>query len=209
MFDQSRDRLRKPIPPKPEPTKLATWLCGATQQRKASEPSIGKTYSGRNCHRVTPSKTNQNTFVCFWDSGVGFCLCFFWVSKRAVWHKLYQNKHVSTAESRAQLHINLRGEPRELRVVDQELSCDCRESVSSPNDALQKSRSEKNAKSGKRRINTYPHEEDRDQGMYLRIKVEFSHGNWCIAHVVRSSRGRGDGNQNMLLDTKRSRIERK
>ena len=84
MFDQSRDRLRKPMPPKPAPMKLATWLCGATQQRKASEPSIGKTYSGRNCHKVTPSKTSQNTFVCFRDSGVGFCLCFFWVSKRAV-----------------------------------------------------------------------------------------------------------------------------
>ena len=84
MFDQSRDRLRKPMPPKPAPMKLATWLCGATQQRKASEPSIGKTYSGKNCHSVTPSKTSQNTFVCFRDSGVGFCLCFFWVSKRAV-----------------------------------------------------------------------------------------------------------------------------
>lgn len=46
MFDQSRDKLRKPIPPKPAPMKFATWLCGATQQRKASEPSIGNTYSG-------------------------------------------------------------------------------------------------------------------------------------------------------------------
>lgn len=77
MFDQSRERFKKPMPPKPAPTKFATWLRGATQHKKESDPNMGKTYSGRNCHRVIPSRTSQNTLVSLRDAGVGFCLCFF------------------------------------------------------------------------------------------------------------------------------------
>jgi hypothetical protein len=87
-LDQSRDKLRTLMPPNPAPTKFATGLRGATQQRKANDPSIGKMYSWRNCQRVIPSRTLKNTFICFLETRVGFSLCFFCVSNSAVWHSL-------------------------------------------------------------------------------------------------------------------------
>lgn len=75
--DQSSDKFSMPIPPNPAPTKFAVGLRGATQQRNASDPSIGQTYSGRNCHSVTPSSTRKKTFSCLCESLVGFSRCFF------------------------------------------------------------------------------------------------------------------------------------
>lgn len=88
MLDQSSDRLRKPMPPKPAPIKLATGLRGATQHRNASDPSMGKTNSGRNCHRMTATSTPKKTRICLLERGDGFSRCFFCVSKSAVWQRL-------------------------------------------------------------------------------------------------------------------------
>ena len=88
ILDQSSVRFKKPIPPKPEPMKFATLFFGATQQRNAKEPSIGNTNSGRNCHKVIPARTPKNTLICFFETRDGCCLCFFWVSNRAVWQSL-------------------------------------------------------------------------------------------------------------------------
>ena len=84
ILDQSKLRFKNPIPPNPEPMKLATAFSGATQQRNAKEPNIGKTYSGRNCQSVTAARTEKKTIICFLDVLVGCSLCFFCVSKRAV-----------------------------------------------------------------------------------------------------------------------------
>lgn len=89
ILDQSRERFRNPIPPKPLPMKFAVALCGATQQRKARDPSMGKTNSGRNCHTMTPPRTAKKIFICFLERRVGCSLCFFWVSNSAAWQSLY------------------------------------------------------------------------------------------------------------------------
>lgn len=88
MFDQSSVRFKNPMPPRPLPMKFATLLFGATQQRKASDESIGKTYSGRNCHKVIPRSTLKNTIVCFLETGDGNSRCLVWVSNSAVWQSL-------------------------------------------------------------------------------------------------------------------------
>lgn len=49
IFDQSRVKLSKPMPPLPDPRKLILWLLGANQQSGARTATIGKTNSGRNC----------------------------------------------------------------------------------------------------------------------------------------------------------------
>ncbi len=87
-LDQSSDRFKNPIPPKPEPMKFAVRLCGATQHKNASDPTNGKTYSGRNCHRATPKKAPQKTIIWRLDNGEGYSLCFFCVSNSAVWQSL-------------------------------------------------------------------------------------------------------------------------
>jgi hypothetical protein len=87
-LDQSSDRFKTLVPPKPEPRKVATELWGATQHRKAKEPSIGKTFSGRNCQGVMPSRTPKKTFIFSRETREGVSLCFFCVSNRAVWHSL-------------------------------------------------------------------------------------------------------------------------
>lgn len=63
MFDQSKERFKKPIPPIPDPIKLATGFRGATQQRKASDEVNGKTYSGRNCQSVIPRREKKKIFI--------------------------------------------------------------------------------------------------------------------------------------------------
>jgi hypothetical protein len=65
MFAQSNVRLRKPMPPIPEPIKFATGFRGATQQRKDSDESIGKTYSGRNCHTIMKMNAPKKMYFCF------------------------------------------------------------------------------------------------------------------------------------------------
>lgn len=89
ILDQSSDKFRNPMPPKPPPMKLATLLRGATQQRNASEPSMGKTNSGRNCHRMTAVRTAKKILICLRERRVGFWRCFFCVSKRAAWQRLH------------------------------------------------------------------------------------------------------------------------
>ena len=64
ILDQSNERLRKPILPRPEPMKLAILFRGATQPRKASEEVSGKTYSRRNCQRIMPNNDRKKTFIC-------------------------------------------------------------------------------------------------------------------------------------------------
>lgn len=88
ISDQSRDRFKNPMPPKPEPRKLAVAFSGATQHKKARDPSIGKTYSGRNCQRITPTRTEKKTFICLLDLAEGCVRSFFCVSKSAVWQSL-------------------------------------------------------------------------------------------------------------------------
>ena len=41
IFDQSRERFRKPIPPRPAPMKFAVAFRGATQHRNESELKKG------------------------------------------------------------------------------------------------------------------------------------------------------------------------
>jgi len=83
-FAQSRLKFKNPMPPNPAPMKLALGFRGATQQRKARDPSIGKAYSGRNCQRVTAVSTAKKTYICFLEVDDGCSLWFFCVSKRAV-----------------------------------------------------------------------------------------------------------------------------
>jgi hypothetical protein len=83
-FDQSKDKLRNPIPPSPPPMKLAVGLLGATQQMNDRDDRNGKTNSGRNCQRVTPISARKNTNICLLETGEGDCLCFVWVSNKAV-----------------------------------------------------------------------------------------------------------------------------
>jgi hypothetical protein len=70
MLDQSREKFRKPIPPKPEPMKFATGFLGATQHKNASEEVMGKTYSGKNCQRVIPPKHEKKMIICRFASGL-------------------------------------------------------------------------------------------------------------------------------------------
>ena len=86
--EQASIRFKNPMPPKPELTKLAVGLCGATQQRKASDPRNGNTNSGSNCHRIMPTSTPKNTLISLRDNRLGFSRCFFCVSKRADWQRL-------------------------------------------------------------------------------------------------------------------------
>lgn len=144
MLDQSRLRFKKPIPPNPAPIKFATWLRGATQHKKARDPSMGKTNSGRNCQRMMPSRAIQKTLVCLRDSCVGFCLCFFCVSNRAVWHSLEWTLAEATKISIPTDHI--RCKPWKLGIVDKKLPCDRGKAVTSPDNC--------------------PHEKDRDHRMH-------------------------------------------
>jgi len=64
ILAQSNERFRKPIPPIPAPMKFAVALRGATQHRKDSELSIGKTYSGKNCQKIMKTKDPKNTYFC-------------------------------------------------------------------------------------------------------------------------------------------------
>lgn len=91
MVDQSRDRLRNPIPPSPELMKLADAFRGATQHKNASDESIVKTYSGRNCQKNTAIRVRKNTRICLLDTGDGYSLCRVWVSKSAVWQRLHRS----------------------------------------------------------------------------------------------------------------------
>lgn len=116
--DQSKERFRNPMPPNPAPMKFAVGLLGATQHKKAMDPSMGKAYSGRNCHRITPSRTRKKTLICFRDSLVGFSRSFFWVSKSAVWQILVGFQLAFGAGLEVQLCIgNLRLEPVEISSV--------------------------------------------------------------------------------------------
>ena len=88
-LDQSRLRFKNPIPPKPAPMKFAVAFLGATQQRKAKDPSMGKANSGRNCQNVTAPRTAQKVCICFLEVVDGKSLCFFCVSNNAVWQRAW------------------------------------------------------------------------------------------------------------------------
>lgn len=153
------------MPPKPAPTKLATALFGATQHRKAREPSMGNTNSGRNCQRMTASSTRKKTFDCLRDSAVGFSRCCFCVSKRAVWQSLRIIVSSIREDARTTQRQNSRCEPWELRVVDKKLPSNSRKGVAGPHDT--------------------PHEEDGHGGVDLRVEVQLGHGDGGVAEVVR------------------------
>jgi hypothetical protein len=75
---------------------LAVAFSGATQHRKLNKPTIGKAYSGKNCHKIINNRTSQNTFICFRESGPGFSRCFFWVLNNAVWQSL---RNISSSDN--------------------------------------------------------------------------------------------------------------